>query len=107
MPYTVDVPENRYHLVSSWKHIKEIDAAPDSVLSLHAAAKETLQPMHTMTDFNWLDKRTADTAPLLKSIRNDLTGHLPVVMPEVRRSMCGLLKELSDPYPTQNGEQIP
>jgi len=33
-PFSVDVPENRYLVVSSWKHIKEIDSAPNDVLSL-------------------------------------------------------------------------
>lgn len=100
MPFTIDVPENRYHVVLSWKHSKEIDAAPDSVLLLHGAAKDTLQSMYAMMDFNWMNKRTADTAPLLKSIGIDLTGHLSVVIPETRRSMRGLPNELSDSQPT-------
>lgn len=100
MPFTIDVPENRYHVVSSWKHIKEIDAAPDSVLSLHGGAKDTLQPIYTMKEFNWMNKRTADTAPLLKSSGIDSSGHLSVVIPEIRRSMRGLLNELSDSQPT-------
>ncbi|KAI3390484.1 hypothetical protein diail_9512, partial [Diaporthe ilicicola] len=101
--FVVDVPENRYHIVSSWDHIKEIDAAPDGVLSLQGAAKEILQPRHTMTNFNWLDKRGADGAPLLKTLRTDLTGHLPGVLPEIRRAMSGLLDKVHDSHRTING----
>ena len=39
-PFEVLTPENRYVFVSSAKHIREVDAAPDSVLSLQAAAKQ-------------------------------------------------------------------
>lgn len=102
-PFFVDVPENRYHIVSSWEHIKEIDAASDGVLSLQGAAKEILQPKHTMTDFNWLDKRGAEGAPLLKTLRIDLAGHLPVLLPDIRRAMSGLLDDLYTSQATVNG----
>ncbi|KAL8778241.1 MAG: hypothetical protein Q9194_002113 [Teloschistes cf. exilis] len=39
-PFEIFVPENRYLFVSSAKHINEVDTAPDSVLSLQAAAKQ-------------------------------------------------------------------
>lgn len=103
-PFFVDVPENRYHIVSSWEHIKEIDAASDGVLSLQGAAKEILQPKHTMTDFNWLDKRGAEGAPLLKTLRIDLAGHLPVLLPDIRRAMSGLLDDLYTSQATVNGK---
>lgn len=105
-PFIVDVPENRYHVVSSWDHIKEIDAAPDGVLSLQGAAKEILQPKHTMTNFNWLDKRGADGAPLLKTLRTDLNGHLPTILPEIRRSMSGLLDRLHNTHQIVDGEHF-
>ena len=79
-------------MVSSWKHIKEIDAAPDSVLSLQGAAKEILQPKHTMSSFNWLDKRGVEGTPLIRTLRTLLTNHLPEVLPDIRRKMTGVLK---------------
>jgi hypothetical protein len=88
------VPDNRYVLVSSWDQIKEIDEAPYSVLSLQAAAKEILQPKHTMAGFDWHDRKGFDGAPLLKSIGVLLKGHLPHILPEIRQSMSVLLDEL-------------
>ena len=92
IPFHIHVPENRYLVVSSWKHIKEIDAAPDSVLSLQGAAKEILQPKHTMSSFNWLDKRGVEGTPLIRTLRTLLTNHLPEVLPDIRRKMTGVLK---------------
>ncbi|GAB1318482.1 Cytochrome P450 monooxygenase AtmP [Madurella fahalii] len=102
-PFFIDVPENRYLVVSSWNHIKEIDAAPDSVLSLQAAAKEVLQPKYTMTNFNWLDKRGVEGTPLIRTLRTLLTNHLPEILPEIRRSMSGLMDTLYDAHPVVNG----
>ncbi|KAK3385913.1 cytochrome P450 [Podospora didyma] len=102
-PFFVDVPENRYLVVSSWKHIKEIDAAPDSVLSLQGAAKEILQPKYTMSSFNWLDKRGAEGTPLIRTLRTMLTNHLPDVLPDIRRAMSGLLDGMYASHPVING----
>lgn len=57
-----------------------------------------------MTNFNWLDKRGADGAPLLKTLRTDLNRHLPVVLPEIRRSMSSLLEGLYDSHQSVDGE---
>ncbi|KAI0096705.1 cytochrome P450 [Nemania sp. FL0031] len=104
-PFFIDAPDNRYLVVSSWDHIKEIDAAPESVLSLQGAAKEVLQPKHTMVDFNWHDKKGVDGAPLLKTLRTLLTGHLPNVLPELRWSMSGMFDEMLDLHPVVNGNK--
>lgn len=39
-PFEIYAPENRYVFVSSKQHIMELDAAPDSVMSLHESAKQ-------------------------------------------------------------------
>lgn len=39
-PYEIFAPDNRYVFVSLAKHIKEVDTAPDTVLSLQAASKQ-------------------------------------------------------------------
>ncbi|KAJ8132332.1 hypothetical protein O1611_g1292 [Lasiodiplodia mahajangana] len=104
-PFFIDAPENRYFVVSSWDHIREIDAAPESVLSLQGAAKEVLQPKHTMVDFNWHDKKGVDGAPLLKTLRTLLTGHLPNVLPELRWSMSRMFDEMVDLHPIVNGNR--
>lgn len=43
-PYEIFVPENRYVFISSAQHIREVDSAPDTVLSLQAAAKQVCGP---------------------------------------------------------------
>ena len=69
----MDAPENRYWVVSSPGQIKEIDAAPQSVLSLLGAAKDLLQPKFAMRDFDWMeDKQKNEGLTLIKALRNDL-----------------------------------
>jgi hypothetical protein len=74
------------------------------VLSLLGAAKDLLQPKHTMRDFNWMeDKQDTEGATLIKTLRNDLNGHLPDVLPEIRRSMSAFLDQYYDTQPLVNG----
>lgn len=96
-------PGNSMVIVSDWKRIREIDAAPESVLSLQGAAKEVLQPKHTMSNFNWMNKRGGDGAPLLMTLRHRLTGHLPVLLPQIRSSISALLDQTYDSFPLVNG----
>jgi len=106
-PFFIDVPENRYLVVSSWSHIKEIDAAPDHVLSLQAAAKELLQPKHTMSSFNWMDKRGAEGTPLIRTLRILLTSHLPKILPDIRRAMSAHMDSAIDSLPTlEDGKTV-
>lgn len=100
----MDVPENRYWIVSSPDQIKEMDAAPQSVLSLLGAAKDLLQPKYTMRDFDWMeDKQGTEGATLIKTLRNDLTSHLPELLPEIRLSMSVLFDQNYESLPMQNG----
>ncbi|KAI0112996.1 putative cytochrome P450 [Daldinia grandis] len=103
-PFHIDVPENRYWVVSSRDHIKEMDAAPQSVLSLLGAAKDLLQPKYTMKDFNWMEgKQGTEGATLIKTLRNDLTGHLPEVLPEIRLLISALIDQHLESSPPVNG----
>ncbi|KAK8051626.1 GMC oxidoreductase [Apiospora rasikravindrae] len=102
-PFAVDVPDNSYILVSSWDHIKEIDTASDSVLSLQAAAREILQPKHTMVGFEWHDRKGFDGAPLLKTVRYLLTSHLPHILPEIRSSIAHLFDQHYESYKAVKG----
>jgi hypothetical protein len=47
-PFELSAPDNRYVFVSNPDQIKELDNAPDTVLSLQAASKQMLQPVYTM-----------------------------------------------------------
>ncbi|KAK4220739.1 putative cytochrome P450 E-class, group IV [Podospora fimiseda] len=105
-PFFVEVPENRYLIVSSWKHVKEIDSAPEHVLSLQGAAKELLQPKHTMSKFNWMDKRGAEGVPLIRTLRVMLTSHLPEVLPDIRRSLNVLMDDTFESLSTKDGKTV-
>ncbi|KAL7939325.1 cytochrome P450 [Trichoderma chlorosporum] len=105
-PFWIQAPENRYLVISSWDHIKEIDAAPEDVLSLQAAAKEILQPRYTMQNFDWLNKKGVDGTPLVRTLRTLLTNHLPEILPDARRSMSALFDDILEPRSMANGSYI-
>ncbi|KAI1483289.1 putative cytochrome P450 [Daldinia eschscholtzii] len=106
-PFYVDVPENRYCVVSSQEHIKEMDAAPQSVLSLLAAAEDLIQPKYTMKSFNWVEGRQGtEGATLMRTLRNDLTERLPEILPELRLLMSALVDEHFESLPSENGAKV-
>lgn len=90
--------------MSSWDHINEIDVAPDTTLSLLAAAKELIQPGYTMANFNWMGQRL-ETGPLLKTLRNRLTGHLSALLPDIRHAMSEFFDRIDGPQPDDSGEE--
>lgn len=82
-----------------------MDTAPQSVLSLLGAAKDLLQPKHTTRDFNWMeDKQGTEGATLMKTLRNDLNGHLPEMLPKIRLSMSVLFDQNHESLPMQDGK---
>ncbi|KAK6063444.1 cytochrome p450 [Seiridium cupressi] len=52
-PFEVNSPDVRMVFVSSPKHIKELDNAPDAVLSLNGAAKHLLPDLGLLTRLRW------------------------------------------------------
>ncbi|KAI1123641.1 putative cytochrome P450 [Nemania abortiva] len=104
-PFTVDTPNNTIVLVSDWGRIKEIDAAPEGTLSLLAAARDILQPRHTMDGFAWSDRRGSDGAPLQMTMRSRLTSHLPVLLPKIRHNLHALLDQRLDTLPVAEDAQ--
>ncbi|EHK99466.1 hypothetical protein M7I_4623 [Glarea lozoyensis 74030] len=74
-PFEVLAPDNRYVFVSSLKHIKELDSAPDTVLSLQAASKQMLQPVYTMTGFNWFDRRGTEGVGFVRALHPPGSQH--------------------------------
>ena len=69
--------------VSSPKYIKELDTAPDTVLSLNGAAKHMLQPLYTMNGFNWFDRRGVEGVGFVRTLRTLLTNNLPQLLPDL------------------------
>ncbi|CAG8984288.1 hypothetical protein HYALB_00010713 [Hymenoscyphus albidus] len=84
---------------SSAKHIKELDQAPDSVLSLNGAAKHILQPIYTMNGFNWFDRRGVEGVGFVKTLRTLLTNNLPQLLPRLSiatKTLVWVIHDLCD-----------
>lgn len=84
-PFEVHAVDTRNVFVSSPQHIKELQAASDSVLSLYASARKIIQPRYTMQDFNWLDfsKGGKQGWGFLRAVRVCLTDNLPNILPSL------------------------
>ncbi|KAI2622660.1 cytochrome P450 [Hypomontagnella submonticulosa] len=83
-PFEVLSPDVRFTFVSDAKHIKELDAAPGNVLSLYAAAKHLLQPVHTMNGFDWFVDRGVEGIGFVRTVRTLLTNNMTKLLPELR-----------------------
>ncbi|EED23820.1 cytochrome P450, putative [Talaromyces stipitatus ATCC 10500] len=105
-PFEILAPDARYLFVSSAEHIKAIDAAPDSVLSLQAAAKQMLQPKYTMHNFNWFDQRGLEGTPLVRALRTLLTNHVPDILPDIRRAMVTKFDQMLQSCPEIDGGHL-
>ncbi|GJN80326.1 hypothetical protein PLIIFM63780_003852 [Purpureocillium lilacinum] len=84
-PFKVSTPSNDHLLVTSNDLIKELIHAPLEHLSLHAVAKEILQPKHTMYGFEWQDQRGVEGTGFVRALRSLLTSHLPQFQPDLER----------------------
>ncbi|KAI9707821.1 MAG: hypothetical protein M1820_004426 [Bogoriella megaspora] len=80
-PFEVQTPGRKHHMVTSSKHLNEINYAPLDVLSLHAVAKDFLQPKHTMHGFEWQDVRGREGTGFVRALRTVLAGQLPDLIP--------------------------
>ncbi|KAK4164290.1 cytochrome P450 [Cladorrhinum sp. PSN259] len=82
-PFEIQAVDTRHVFVSSPHHIKELQAASDTALSLYASARKIIQPKYTMQDFNWLDfsKGGKQGWGFLRAVRVCLTGNLPNILP--------------------------
>ncbi|KAL8969101.1 MAG: hypothetical protein Q9197_004518 [Variospora fuerteventurae] len=71
-------------MVTSTRHVQELANAPFQQLSLHAVAKEILQPKYTMYGFEWKDQRGIEGTGFVRALRSLLTAHLPSLLPSLR-----------------------
>ncbi|KAF4633490.1 hypothetical protein G7Y89_g4632 [Cudoniella acicularis] len=83
-PFLIATPTNNHLLVSSPTHIEELVTAPSIQLSLHAVAKEMLQPKYTMRGFEWQDQRGVEGTGFVRALRSLLTAHLPQLLPKLQ-----------------------
>ncbi|KXX75838.1 Ent-kaurene oxidase [Madurella mycetomatis] len=102
-PYEVLAPDSRYVFISSPKHIKELDHAPDAALSLLGAAKHMLQPKYTMNGFNWFERRGVEGIGFVRTLRTLLTNNLPQILPDLSIKSKTVFDELLETHPVVNG----
>ncbi|KAI2469098.1 cytochrome P450 [Annulohypoxylon bovei var. microspora] len=84
-PFKITTPSNDHLLITSPEMIREVIDAPLERLSLHAVAKEILQPRYTMYGFEWQDQRGVEGTGFVRALRSLLTAHLPAFQPEFER----------------------
>ncbi|KAI1204773.1 cytochrome P450 [Annulohypoxylon truncatum] len=84
-PFKITTPSNDHLLIASPEMIREMIAAPLESLSLHAVAKEILQPRYTMYGFEWQNQRGVEGTGFVRALRSLLTAHLPAFQPEFER----------------------
>ncbi|KAL7924715.1 cytochrome P450 [Trichoderma austrokoningii] len=96
-PFKVSTPANDHLLVTSMELIMELIEAPRHQLSLHAVAKELLQPKYTMHGFEWQDQRGVEGTGFVRALRSLLTSHLDKFQPHLERLIKNSLDiELKD-----------
>ncbi|KAK8059254.1 cytochrome P450 [Apiospora saccharicola] len=102
-PFQIRTPSNSHLMITTSELIKEVLDAPPSRLSLHAVAKELLQPKYTMYGFEWQEQRGVEGTGFVRALRSRLTSHLPQFQPELDRIIRGCLLEELDRTPDENG----
>ncbi|KAI0965159.1 cytochrome P450 [Xylaria arbuscula] len=76
-PFRVCTPSNNHVLITNPELVDEVIHAPLDCLSLHAVAKEMLQPKYTMQGFEWKEQRGVEGTGFVRALRSRLTSHLP------------------------------
>ncbi|KAL5121805.1 hypothetical protein ACEQ8H_000020 [Pleosporales sp. CAS-2024a] len=103
-PFELSAPDTRYVFVSDPKQIKELDSAPDTVLSLQAASKQMLQPVYTMHGFNWFDRRGTEGVGFIRALRTLLTNNLPSILPDLSCIVRTRFEQLHAHHPVKHGK---
>ncbi|KAI9037576.1 putative cytochrome P450 [Aspergillus affinis] len=102
-PFEIVAPDTRYLFVSSPKHIKEIEKAPENVLSLYVASSHMLQAQYTMHGFNWVDGKGAAEFGLARALRTVLTRNIPQLLPDLTRVVQQRFADLRMEHSLVNG----
>ncbi|KAL3462038.1 cytochrome P450 [Aspergillus heterothallicus] len=104
-PFEVLAPDSRYVFISSEKHVRELDAAPDTVLSLQAASRQMLQPRYTMHGFNWFDRRGTEGVGFVRAMRTLLTNNIPQLLPDLSVMIKTMFRDMLQQHPIVNGSR--
>ncbi|PLB46222.1 cytochrome P450, partial [Aspergillus steynii IBT 23096] len=102
-PFEVLAPDTRYVFVSSPTHIKELDRAPDNMLSLYAASSHMLQPEYTMHGYAWFDRKGTGGFGFVRVIRTLLTRNIPTILPDLTVMIKKQLADLQTEDPIFRG----
>ncbi|KAF3000341.1 hypothetical protein E8E14_002268 [Neopestalotiopsis sp. 37M] len=105
-PFEILAPDNRYVFVSSPKQVKELDAAPDTVLSLQGASKQMLQPMYTMHGFDWFNRRGTEGVGFVRALRTLLTNNVPQILPDLGSIIRTRFQEQHATHSVVNGTRL-
>lgn len=84
-PFSMLIPGNRLHVVSSKEHGEEPNRSSLNHLSSHAWSKQHFQPMHTF-GYEWPDRRGDDGMPVVRAIRT-MTKRFSTLKPKFIRMM--------------------
>jgi hypothetical protein len=66
-PFSVLIPGNRLHLVSSEEHWRDLNSTSLNLLSSHAWSNKRFQPKYTF-GYEWPDQRQDDGMPVVRAI---------------------------------------
>ncbi|KAF2014336.1 cytochrome P450 [Aaosphaeria arxii CBS 175.79] len=83
-PYRIRTLRNNLVIVSSDEHTEELASVPDTILSLHAVAKDMFEPQHTMYGFKVHDKSPLNGSMHSRVLRTLLTSKIPYLLPGLR-----------------------
>ncbi|KAL8940797.1 MAG: hypothetical protein Q9216_002623 [Gyalolechia sp. 2 TL-2023] len=86
--FSIQTPGKQHVMVTSKAHIRELGQAPPGQLSLHAVAKEFLQPRHTMAGFDWRNQRGSDGTVFVRALRSLGTVNLPKILPHIKSGIA-------------------
>ncbi|RYP11200.1 hypothetical protein DL765_007853 [Monosporascus sp. GIB2] len=64
-----------------------------------------LQPMYTMQQFNWFDRRGTEGVGFIRALRTHLTNNLPQILPDLTAIIRSRMTELRESHPTVDGEK--
>lgn len=103
-PFSMLIPGNRLHIVSSKEHWDELNKTSVDHLSSHAWSKQHFQPKHTF-GYEWPDRRDEDGMPVVRAIRT-MTGRFQELTPKYLRIMEEEIKEALEKGRREDGRSI-
>lgn len=67
---------------------------------------QMLQPMYTMSGFNWFDRRGTEGVGFIRALRILLTNNLPQILPDLSNIIRARFAEMHERHPVVNGQSL-